>query len=248
MILALFCLLFEYLFAWIFFESGASVFLEKSLKFLPPVFTKLMGIQAGTAYFSSQMLAFGYEHPVVLISLSLLPISIPARYIAGEVEQRTFNLFLTRPVNRISVPLTIFAFILMAELIIVVFMFTGTFISYYLFDLNIERAGFLRATIAAYFFYVSMGSIALLISVFQNERGKALARTIGLVVFFYFFDTIVRLSDYLAFLIPYSYFNLFKAGEVVVGKSSALYSGLICVAITIILVTLSCFRFNRRDV
>jgi ABC-type transport system involved in multi-copper enzyme maturation permease subunit len=247
-IIALFCMLFEFLFSWLFFKSEASVFVERVLGFLPPVITKLMGVQAGTTHFTSQMLAFGYEHPIILISLSLLPISIPARYISGEVEQRTFNLLLTRPITRFSIPLTIFLFIMMAEFIIVLFMFTGTLISYYLFDLNINPPDFLHTAISAYFFYVSIGSISMLICVLQSERGKALARAIGLVVFLYFFDTIVRLSDALVFLLPFSYFSLFKAGEIVLGKTSALHSSLICLVITVILLAIATWQFNRRDI
>ena len=38
-----------------------------------------MGVIAGGEYYTSQLLAFGYSHPLILISLSLIPIGIPAR-------------------------------------------------------------------------------------------------------------------------------------------------------------------------
>jgi len=247
LVIAFFAMIFEYLFAWVFFESEASSFVENYLQFLPSIVTKLIGIQVGSEYFSSQMLAFGYEHPIILMTLIFLPISIPARYISGEIENRTFDLFLTRPIHRLTVVVTIIVFLMIITAVNVTMMYLGTIISYYQYTLNINPRDFLRAAITSYFFYLGFAAMGMCISVFVRERGRALAWSIGLIVFLFFIDTIIRLSDSLTFLLRYSYFNLYKAGEIILNRSDANISIIFCALLSVILFSIVLVQFNRRD-
>ena len=86
------------------------------LNILPPAARTLLGVDFGSPQFISQLLAFGYTHPIILISLMFLPLSIPARYIAGEVELRTFDILLTKPIKREKIPIIIFIFLFMVLL------------------------------------------------------------------------------------------------------------------------------------
>ena len=45
--------------------------------------------------------AFGFNHPMVLVILSMAAITIPSRHIAGEAETGTLELLLSFPVKRI---------------------------------------------------------------------------------------------------------------------------------------------------
>jgi len=247
LILALFNMLFEYLFAWVFFESEASSFVANYLKFLPPIVTKLMGVQAGTEYFTSQMLAFGYEHPIILLTLAFIPVNLNARYLSGEIERGTINLFLTRPVHRIAIPISIMIFIIVAEGIILTMLYLGTVIGYYHFELGINLSDYWRASLTFYFLILGLAAACMWVAVNTSERGVALSRSIGLIVFFYFFDTIIRLNDSLTFLLKFSYFNLYKPGEIVLGRSSYTQSILVISIIAMVFFSLSLIKFNRRD-
>ena len=51
---------------------------------------------------------FGFNHPLVLVILSIGAITIPSRHIAGEAETGTLELLLSFPVKRIKLLLNLF--------------------------------------------------------------------------------------------------------------------------------------------
>ena len=214
---------------------------------LPPVFRTLLGLDMGSPQFISQLLAFGYTHPMMLICLMLLPLSIPARYIAGEIELRTFDIMLTKPVKREMIPIAIFLFLLVTLFFHMFAMFLGTVVGSYLWDLSVNLLDYGIVSFIGLFFFLSFGTLSIAYSSFQLERGKALAKTISIVVFLYFFDTIVKLSKTLAPLISYSYFQLYQPGKVVQNEADALNCILIALVITMVALSISLIHFNRRD-
>jgi ABC-type transport system involved in multi-copper enzyme maturation permease subunit len=248
LLLILFGLLFEFLFSWVFFKSEISKFVETILKLFPPTITSFLGVEPGSGYFNFQMLAFGYSHPLILICLSILPISLPAKYISREIEIKTFDLLLTRPFHRLVIPSHVFLFITITLFFQVISIFIGTLIAYFCFQLNIDLKNYANAAVTAYFFYLSMGTISLAISSYQNEYGKALAKTITLFVFLYFFDTIIRLHKSLEFLISYSYFQLYQPGKIVMGEVSSTKCVFISLVIILLFFSISLIQFNRRDI
>jgi ABC-type transport system involved in multi-copper enzyme maturation permease subunit len=248
LLLILFSLTFEFLYSWLFFKSEISKFIEIIFDLFPPAITHFIGVQPGSGYFNVQMLAFGYSHPLILICLSFLPISITAKYLAGEIEIKTFDLLLTRPVHRLVIPTHIFLFIIIALFFQIISIFIGTIIAYLSFNLSINPGDYAKAALTAYFFYLSMTSISLAISSYQNEYGKALTKTISIFISLYFFDTIIRLHKSLEFLISYSYFQLYQPGKIVTGEISALKCIVITLVITCIFVAISLIKFNYRDI
>jgi len=247
LILILFCFLFEWLFAWVFFEAGISEILVSFLKRLPPAFTAFLGIQAGTSQFATQMLAFGYTHPIILISLAFLQISISARYITGEIELKTFDVLLTKPIKRFIIPLSVFTFLAISLGLQLTAMFLGTIAGNFYFDLHINIVDYWKAALVGFAFFLSMGSIAMAISTFQIEKGKALSKAIGFIVFLYFFDTIIKLSKSLEKFSSFSYFQLYQPGKIVLNEINTWNCILISLSITTVFFIISVIQFNRRD-
>lgn len=246
-LLIFFCGLFEYLYAWVFFKSPISGFIESYFKFLPAEITSFLGVQAGSAFYQTQMIAFGYAHPLILISLSFLPISLPARYISGEIESKNFDIFFSKPVHRLVIPTHLFMFVMAATALQVLAIILGTLVANIQFSLGLDISVYTRITGLAFFFYLSMTAMALAIASFQNERGKALSRIIGIVVFLYFYDTITRVNDSLKNLQAFSYFRLYQPSEIIMNKTSVSQDIGICIILTIILLAISILQFNRRD-
>lgn len=246
-VLVVFCALFEYLYAWVFFRSPISSFIESYFKFLPAEITSFLGVQAGTGFYLNQMIAFGYAHPLILISLSFLAISIPARYISGEIESKNFDIFLSKPVHRSVVPTHLFVFIIAATALQIVAIILGTLAANTQFSLGLHVSDFARIAAAGFFFYLSMAALALAIASFQNERGKALSRIIGIVVFLYFYDSITRVNDSLKSFQSFSYFKLYQPSEIIMNKTSLAQDMLICIILTGIFLALSILQFKRRD-
>ncbi|MBU1342800.1 MAG: ABC transporter permease [Proteobacteria bacterium] len=246
-LLTVFCFLFEYLFAWVFFESEISPIVAAFMQRLPPAFLAFLGVQGGTSQFATQLLAFGYMHPVIIISLAFLQVSIPARYIAGEIELKTFDLLLTKPIKRFVIPFSVFSFLIISLGLQFAAMFLGTLAGGVYFDLQINSVDYGKAAFVGFIFFLSMGSIALAISVFQNEKGKALSKAIGVLVVLYFFDTIIKLSKSLENLSTYSYFQLYQPGKLVLNQADAKNCILISVVIIAVFLSVTVIQFNRRD-
>jgi len=245
--LGFFCFIFQIFFAWIFFEAKIGELVISFFNMLPPVFRTLLGVDFGSPQFLSQLLAFGYTHPMMLISLMFLPLSIPARYIAGEVELRTLDVLLTKPVKRIVIPVSVFVFLFGLIFLHMLSMFLGSLFGCILWDLSINIWDYAIVSLTGLFFFLNIGTLSITYSTFQTERGKAIVKTISIVVFFYFFDTIVKLSKSLEFLLPYSYFQLYQPGKIVTGEYSALLSIVISLTFTIVLLLISIRKFKTRD-
>jgi ABC-type transport system involved in multi-copper enzyme maturation permease subunit len=247
LLLILFSFAFEYLFAWLFFESKVSQLIEPYFNLLPSAFRNFLGVQAGTSFFGMQMLAFGYSHPLIIICLSFFPISIPTRYISQEIEMKTFDVIFSKPIQRFQIPVQIFIFLVATLALQMAAIFFGTVIGYIKFNLNINLIEYAKTAVTGYFFYLSMGALALAISTFFSERGRATAIIIGLFVILYFFDTIIRLNESLQFLHNYSYFQLYQPGKLVLGKISVNNCIIITGIISVIGFSITLIRFNRRD-
>jgi ABC-type transport system involved in multi-copper enzyme maturation permease subunit len=247
LLLILFSVLFEYLYAWLLFESQISQIVESYMQLLPSEFTTIMGIDAGATYFGIQALAFGYAHPIILVSLFFLPISLPSRYLAGEIEQKTFDILLSYPIYRFVIPIHIFLFITIALLLQIAAMFIGTWIAYLKFELNINIFDYVRAALTGYFFYLSSTALALAISSFHNERGKSLSRIIGLIVFLYFCDTIFKINKSLEPFLAFSYFQLYQPGKLVLNQINTGNCILVSLLLTIFFFSVALWQFTRRD-
>ena len=113
--------------------------------------------------------------------------------------------------------------------------------------MNITLIDYVITAITGYFFYLSMGAIALAISTFFNERGKATAIIIGLFVILYFFDTVIRLNESLQYLLNYSYFQLYQPGKIVLRQINVMNCIIITTVISVIFFLITIIRFNRID-
>ena len=238
---------FEFAFAWLLFEADFKSLFESVAPMLPPSLMSFIGVTVGGEYYGSQLLAFGYSHPLILISLALIPIGIPARYIAGEVEYKTMDLLMARSIHRSVIPTHLFIYLVLALALQVIALLAGTYTGYLIFSLEIDIIGYMKVAAMTYLFFLSIGSISLAISTFQYERGKAIAKSVSLFVFLYFYDTVIRLNQALEHLTVYSYFNLFQPGKLLKGQidftSGILFLGIIIFAFLFLAV----LRFNKRD-
>jgi ABC-type transport system involved in multi-copper enzyme maturation permease subunit len=245
--LTVFSFTFEFAFAWLLFEAEFSQLFESVAHHLPPSLINFLGVSIGGGFYSSQILAFGYSHPLILISLSLLPIGLSARYIAGEIEYKTFDLLMARSIYRSIIPMQLFIFIILALSIQIAALFAGTYAGYQLFSLEIDIGGYAKVAVLTLFFFISMGAISLAITTFQNERGKAVAKTVSFFVVLYFYDTVVRLNNSLEHLTIYSYFDLHQPAKLLRGQSDISSSILILVTITMVSLGVAILHFNKRD-
>jgi ABC-type transport system involved in multi-copper enzyme maturation permease subunit len=243
----LFSYAFEFAFAWLLFEAKFSELFESVVHMLPPSLVNFMGVNIGSAYYGAQMLAFGYSHPLILISLSILPIGLSARYITAEIENKTMDLLMSRSIHRSVIPGHLFIFLLFALAIQTTALFAGTYTGYLFFDLKINPVEYAKVAMMTFFFFLSMGSFSLAVSTFQNERGKTIAKGVSIFVILYFYDTVIRLNQSLEHLTAYSYFNLYQPSKLLRGQLSIENSLSILVAIIFVFLSIAIIRFNKCD-
>jgi predicted membrane protein len=92
-----------------------------------------------------------------------------------------------------------------------------------------------------------MAAIAMMISVFNSERGKALMVIIGFLIALYFFDSIIKVNESTAYLKPFSYFQLFQPTDLVRGEQNVWQMVSISSLLAAIGFIITVFQFRRRD-
>ena len=72
--LSVFLFAFEFAFAWLLFEAKFNELFDSVAHMLPPSLLNFIGVNLSGGYYGSQMLAFGYSHPLILYWVPLLRI------------------------------------------------------------------------------------------------------------------------------------------------------------------------------
>lgn len=181
LVLFLFVFLFEFAWVWILFKSDIGNFVNNYAGFLPQSITNMIGFKAGSGMLTSQMMSFGYAHPLILISMAFLPISLPARYIAGEIENRTFDIILTKPISRWLIPSQLYLFVIMSIALLNLGLFLGTWMGTIVFAIELPLFTYFKASLIGYLFYLNMAAIAMAIACWSNEKGKMLSWMIAIL-------------------------------------------------------------------
>ncbi|MEJ2543437.1 MAG: ABC transporter permease subunit [Calditrichaceae bacterium] len=246
-VLYLFVFLFEFAWVWILFKSDLGSFMNNYASYLPQSITNMIGFQAGSGMLTTQMMSFGYAHPLIMISMAFLPISLPARYIAGEIENRTFDIILTKPVSRWLIPFQLYLFISLSLVILNLGLFLGTWLGNIIFSVELSMFTYFKISMIGYAFYLNMAAIGMAVACWSQEKGKMLAWMIAIVVIFYFFDVIIRMLPEWDYLTAYSYFQLYQPTQLTLGNASFVKSGFISGLIVILFFITSLVQFNRRD-
>lgn len=246
-VLFIFVFLFEFAWVWILFKSDIGNFVNNYASYLPQSITNMIGFQASSGMLTSQMMSFGYAHPLILISMAFLPISLPARYIVGEIENRTFDMILTKPIRRWLIPSQLYLFTILGLAILNFGLFLGTWMGTIMFTIELPIFTYFKISLTGYLFYLNMAAIAMAVACWNHEKGKMLTRMIAIVVVLYFFDVVIRMLPEWDYLTAYSYFQLYQPTQLTLGNASFFVSGLISIVIIIIFFTISLIQFNKRD-
>lgn len=188
---------------------------------------------------------FSLMWPIMAI---ILAISRGGSQFAGEIQNGTIGLLLSQPVERWR----IFAAKYLAGLIaIIVFVVVSTFGSIplaYAFGFDSHPIILVSAAILLTLFMWSVYSLAVMLSVWANEKGTVYALTGSIMIFMYVVYIVSLLTDSLSGLKYYSLFHYFDTQSVLatghIGwESYAVFGGLI-VATSIAAIC----RFLQRDV
>ena len=166
------------------------------------------------------VVAFGYNHPLVLALMSILAIVLPARHIAGEIETGVMESILSLPVKRISIVLSLWLFSALALFLVLSGAWLGTFMGTVIFReadvlpcVNVFWIG-----INLWLLMMTINAYTFLISAYSREGGRAALGAGGLTLFLYFLNVIAGIWPAIGFLRPFSIFHYYRPAQTMAGE------------------------------
>ena len=209
------------------------------------VAARLLGLDPLAAWVS-----IGQVHPVFLVGACLFAVGLGVRCIAGELEAGTLELTLARPLARRAHVAAYLALLLPGCVVLALGYAAGALLGVALFDPDVGRlpaGNMLLAALGSALLLAAIGGVSLLVSALCNERGRALAWALGILIAMYAAAFLFPLWSPLEPLARLSLFWYFSPGRTI-QRGDVPWGDDLALALTA-LVTLAgaAWRFERRD-
>jgi ABC-2 type transport system permease protein len=215
-------------------------------KFAPPVIRAMIeeNLMGGSP---AGVLAFGWNHPVAHALLSAVAITLPARAIAGEVENGAIELVLAQPVSRAQYFAAHLLFGLCALSAVLAAGLAGTAIGQQAFSLDSFgwRLGLLF--LGALLLQLAIYAATLLASAFGREAGRVALVGVLVTVLSFLVNAVATLWDKAEFMKPYSLHGYFDPRQILVQDHLAASSVIVLASIATLATGIAFARFVRRD-
>lgn len=225
-------------------------FVEQFYNRMPEEVQLLFGEQFMAQFSIAGAVAFGYNHPLVIVMLSLVAILLPVRHLAGENEEGTLELLLAMPVRRMDLACSLWAFCGLALLVLVAGCWTGTACGLALFPEarvvpigNIFKVGF-----SLWVLMFAIASYSMLIAALAHEGTKATLRAVGLTWVFYFINVAVIMWRDIDFLRPLTVFHYHQPQQLMLGTTLLGRNVLVLILVSLICGVLAILEVVRRDI
>lgn len=224
----------------------AQVFFKK----FPPMMQQFVGEEVLAQFSIAGAIAFGYNHPIVIIVLALMAITLPAKHIAGEIETGTMELMLSLPVSRIKLAASLWFFSAIIFLVIIAGGWAGSFLGVILYP-QMNEIPFQRIVLVGIHLWLLMlviNASAFFVSVYSKERSKVAQRVAGLILFFYFLNYAAKFWSAIGFFKYATIFYYFQPQELMIGKTNGWANAGIFLALTLVLMIFSLQKMKNRDI
>ena len=191
------------------------------LKFLPGVIKTALGGEALQLGNVTGLIAMGYQHPLVLTLYMLFAVAVPSGLLAGQVQQGTMELILSRPTTKTQVYVcaAVVTVLGMAGLVAVMFLGTAAGTRVYTFDEHVALDPFLRAAVVAGLAASTVGAITLLAAASFRRRGTAVGVTAGFLVVNYAVAVIAPWWPWMEPVTPFSLFYYIDLTPAFLGRA-----------------------------
>lgn len=216
----------------------------------PPQMQTLFGEQFMAQFSVNGAVAFGYNHPLVIVLLAIVAILLPARHIAGEIEAGTLELLFAMPVRRVRIGLSLWLTSGLALLILVVGCWTGTACGLLLFPeargvppMNVAKVG-----LSLWLLMFTISSYTMLISSYCAEGGKATLRAAGLSLVFYWINLAVVMWPALGFLRPFTVFHYHQPQQLMMNQPLLGWNLVVLCVLALATGAVAIRQTHRRDV
>ena len=216
---------------------------QSMIRLIPPVFQRILG----TAFFNARgVIGFGYEHPFVLLIMSVWAIRVSAGALAGEIGTGTMDLLGSRPVSRRATVAAALVALLAGLGAISGSGWVGTALGLATRpELAIDAWPFLWIALGCWLLFAAFGSAALAISALHRQGGGATAWSAGLIAASFALDYLARAWDPLKQAGRFSLFAYYRTSELYTGVLST--DMLLLAGVALAATTASFLIFARRD-
>jgi len=241
---------FQFLIIWLMSTINYVPILEAILNQLPPQMKILFNQEFMNRLSINGAAAFGFNHPIVLTVLGIVAIILPTRHIAGEIETGTLELFLSYPVSRIKLIISLASSSALILFAIVLTGWIGSFLSLIIFNhYSANIAGqLLKIGLNLWILLCLITSTSLLISVYGREAGKTGLRSAGITLIFYFLNFIASLWTALEFTQIFNPFHYYQPQKLMFGEQSFLLNAIVLSISTICFFLITLWHFAKRDI
>lgn len=215
---------------------------------LPPMVQAVLGSQLGSVLSANGLLAFGWNHPIVLALGGAAATLFGTRAIAGEIESGAIELLLAQPISRASFMATQIVFALATLALLTLAGLAGSLVGRSVFHLPpLGGPGAFALALNYWLLQATVFGVTLLLSAFGQEAGRVAGAAFVLGLVSYLIEVIGQLWSKAAFLLPWSLYDrysprtLLQTGQLPSASLAVLGGTLVVTA------ALACWRFARRD-
>ncbi len=216
----------------------------------PPQVQQFLGEELLAQFSVNGAVAFGYNHPIVLIFLAVIAIMLPAKHIAGEIEGGSLELLFSLPIKRFKLAFTLWILSVLSLLVVIIGGWVGTLIGLMIYPQisDLPLSIIFRIGLNLWFLMLTINAFTFLLSSFSREAGKVTQRAAGLTLFFYFLSYTVKLWYKASFLKPVTIFTYYQPQALVMNQNLWLKNIGVLAVLVIIFMVIALMRINRRDI
>lgn len=228
------------------FFNLAQIFISK----FPPNVQHYFSDQWLAQFSISGAVAFGYNHPLVLVFLAIIAIMLPAKHLAGAIEVGTLELLLSLPIRRRQITFSLWLFSALALWIVIAGCWLGTFIGILVYPHlgNVPFHRLAQVGINLWLLTLAINGYSFLLSTWSREGSRVTMQAAGVTLFLYFLNYIVKLWPKIGFLHHFTIFNYYQPQKIMLGQANFIADIVVLSILTGVFIGLSFWRMNRRDI
>lgn len=196
-----------------------------------------------------QLLGMAYTHPMFLIIISAIVVTLGVRSCAGELEAGTLELTLARPVSRRRYLLSYMLFLNLATLLLIVVAAAAAWAFSGALDVlgSVHADRLSQVSLNAFLMFSGFGAICTLLSTLVSSRSAATFSSVGVIVAMYFLTLFSRVWEPVEPLGQLSLFTYLDATPIMFGEGLDMPNVAVLAAVVIVANAIALLRFERRD-
>ncbi len=224
--------------------------LDKMMGAFPKGFMDAFGMDSANSMFSKLETYMSTEYFSFFwpILVTIMAISFANAICVGEIESGTIEFTLAQPISRIKILLSRFFGGSLAITILTIVSAYGILGAALIHGINYQVANYATVSFVGIFCGLAIFSMATFFSVLFSEKGRSTMLTTSVLLVMYALKIISGLKESLENIKYFSFFHYFDAPTVFGKNQIPDWSILVFSTTIIIFLTLSIWRFQKRDI